>query len=496
MHDLEKLQSGDYKDEGLWRFKLTDPLNSFPLEILDLGKTLEQLDLSGTGLSSLPLNFGQSLPNLKVAFFSQCSFATFPRELASCPQLEMVAFRGNGMTIIPEDAFPPRLRWLILTDNKLRALPKSIGRCVRLQKCMLAGNQLDSLPEEVRNCKKLGLLRLSSNNFASLPDWLLEMPELAFLSFAGNPCSSRSLEIERGVNGTTYTDDEGSTSTESEQLKDSMAYRADHSRTKMAEVPWSDLEVQHTLGEGASGIISKGLWRIAFDTKQEVAIKIFKGTLTSDGTPQDEMAACIAAGQHKNIIDVLGRIHEHPDEANGMFKGGLVMQLIPPHYRTLGQPPSFQTCTRDNYPNDATLPLGNALNVLGGIAAASHHLHSKNISHGDLYAHNILTNSEGHALLGDFGAATVHSGKVSPLLEKLEVLAFAHLIEDMLGLLPVKDHTEAVSMLRDLHRRCSTPDVSARPAFAEVVAELQHAHLKTRSVTADASGQSWGYLRN
>lgn len=496
MHDLKKLQSGDYKNEGPVRFKLTGSLDSFPLEILDLGQTLEHLDLSGTGLSSLPLNFAQSLPNLKIAFFSQCSFAIFPRELASCPQLEMVAFRGNGMETIPEDALPPRLRWLILTDNKLKTLPRSIGKCGRLQKCMLAGNQLEFLPEEIRDCKRLGLLRLSSNNFTTLPTWLLEMPELAFLSFAGNPCSSHSLGIERGVSGTAYTNDEDSSSAEIGQPNSRVTYKTGHSRCKLAQVPWSDLEVQHTLGEGASGIISKGLWRIDFDTKQEVAIKIFKGTLTSDGTPEDELAACIAAGQHENIIDVLGRVHEHPDEAKGTFKGGLVMQLIPPHYRTLGEPPSFQTCTRDNYPNDAKLPLDKALNVLGGVAAAAAHLHSREVSHGDLYAHNILTNSEGHALLGDFGAATVHGGRVSPLLEKLEVLAFAHLIEDILGLLPVGDHTEVVSLLRGLHRRCSSPDVAARPVFTEVIAELEHAYLNTRPVIADASDQSWGHSRN
>ncbi len=102
-------------------------------------KTLEQLDLSGTGLSSLPEDVGLRLPNLKIAFFSNCNFKVFPKQLAACPQLEMVAFRSNGMAEIPEDAFPPRLRWLILTDNNVATLPASIGRCSRLQKCMLAG---------------------------------------------------------------------------------------------------------------------------------------------------------------------------------------------------------------------------------------------------------------------------------------------------------------------------------------------------------------------
>lgn len=454
MHDLKILQSGGYRDEGLTRLKLTAPLESFPSEIFSLGKTLEQLDLSGTGLSSLPPNFGQSLPNLKIAFFSQCAFIDFPKELASCPQLEMVAFRGNGMTNIPEDALPPRLRWLILTDNKLDSLPRSISNCGRLQKCMLAGNQLRSLPEEMQNCKKLGLLRLSSNKLESLPDWLCYMPELAFLSFPGNPCSAPLNETDSTPDGINNTNDAG--------------------KNKLARVAWTDLEVHHTLGEGASGIISKGLWRIDPNTLEEVAIKLFKGALTSDGRPEDEMAACIAAGQQENIIDVLGRIHDHPEEANGTFKGGLVMQLIPPHYRTLGQPPSLQTCTRDTYSVDACLSIDSALNILVGIAAAAAHLQSKGIAHGDLYAHNILTNEEGHALLGDFGAATIHGRRISPMLEKLEVLAFAHLIEDILSLVPRGTDEHILEKLQNLHQQCVIESVAARPPFDSIVAELEN----------------------
>lgn len=449
MHDLETLQSGGYKDAALTRLKLTCPLPTFPAEIFDLGPSLEQLDLSGTGLSSLPSDFGQRLPNLKIAFFSQCAFSTFPSALASCPRLEMVAFRGNGMAVIPEDALPPQLRWLILTDNELSSLPRSIGKCERLQKCMLAGNRLQALPDEMQQCKKLGLLRLSSNRLQALPDWLFHMPELAFLSFAGNPCSASEA--------VTLSDD---------------------TQLGLAHVDWSELEVQHTLGEGASGIISKGLWRIDPSTTEEVAIKLFRGALTSDGTPEDEMAAYIAAGQHQNIIDVLGRIHGHPDKANGAFKGGLVMQLIPPHYQTLGQPPSLLTCTRDTYPDGARLSVENAVSILEDIAAAAAHLHYKKVAHGDLYAHNILTSEDGHALLGDFGAATVHGGKVPPLVEKLEVLAFAHLVEDLLGLVTVTTDEEraVVGRLQSLHQRCSANSVPARPSFKQLLVEIERTH--------------------
>ena len=33
------------------------------------------------------------------------------------------------------------------------------------------------------------------------------------------------------------------------------------------------------------------------------------------------------------------------------------------------------------------------------------HLHGRGICHGDFYAHNLLVDDHGHAILGDFGAA-------------------------------------------------------------------------------------------
>ncbi|KAJ0167277.1 Protein lap1 [Colletotrichum tanaceti] len=437
MQDLETLRSGGYRDQGLQKFKLAGPLNGLPREILDLADTLEHLDLSGTGISNLPEDFGQ-LQKLKVVFFSDCHFTVFPRQLAACPELEMVAFRSNGMTTIPEDALPPKLRWLILTNNRIEALPRDIGRCSRLQKCMLAGNNLTSLPDDMSACRKLGLLRLSANKLADLPPWLFEMPELAFLSVAGNPCCAVSLAEELAL---------------------------------LRKVGWHDLEVGGLLGHGASGDIFEARWMVADAVMEHVAVKLFKGEVTSDGTPLDEMAACLAAGSHDNLISTLASIQDHPE------KHGLVMQLIPPHYQALGLPPSLQTCTRDRYEPEKSLSLGTVLEVLRGVAAAARHLHQRKVSHCDLYAHNILFNETGHAMLGDFGAATIYEHIDRFDFERLEMLAFGHLVEDMLGLVKVGDEDggghKALQELRALHTRCSTSIVRERPTFAEALGVVE-----------------------
>jgi len=432
---LEGLRSGQYK--GAKRLKLSCNLTEFPREILDLFETLEILDLSGNPLSSLPRDISR-LHKLKIAFFSDCNFTTFPVQLAQCRSLEMIAFKNNQMATIPPDSFPRKLRWLILTNNLITSLPTSIGQCHRLQKCMLAGNRLTSLPDEMAYCRKLGLLRLSSNKLTSLPSWLFELPELSFLSFAGNPCAPSFSE-----------------------------------NPTLSSVSWSSLSVQHLLGEGASGIISKGAYESPAGEK-EVAIKLFKGEVTSDGSPLDEMNACIAAGQHPNLINPIGRIHDHPEE-----KKGLVLELIPPHYTNLGLPPTFDSCTRDVFHPDTVFSISQCRAILLGIASAACHLHERGIAHGDLYAHNILIDTLGHALLGDFGAATIYGREHAQrdAIEKMEVFAFGHLVEDLLDLVERRVDEEgalgekeayAIQGLIELHYKCSNLVVLERPTFAEV----------------------------
>ncbi|EFX03015.1 serine/threonine-protein kinase [Grosmannia clavigera kw1407] len=527
MQTLATLLAGGYRGAGLTKLKLGERLadGQLPQAILDdLGDTLEHLDLSGTGLASLPADFGARLPRLRIAFFSSCAFESFPAAaLAGCGQLEMVAFRSNGMASLPAEAFEEedgaggsrptplakRLRWLILTDNRLATLPASISRCGCLEKCMLSGNRLEALPDAMAACQSLTLLRLSANRMDRLPGWLLTaMPRLAFLSFAGNPCSSAAPSA---------TTTRPSTA----------------SASALPHIDWKQIEVHHVLGEGASGIISKGVVRSSSGLSGEstpvsgmstpalqsattttvaedaVAIKIFRGALTSDGTPFDEMAANIAAGHHVNLVRVHGQIRFAEEEEGGeedeileeaektkeeiqdAFKGGIVMELIPPHYRVLGQPPSFASCTRDRFDDrDDSSPLSvdAALSILAGVASAAEHLHGRGIAHGDLYAHNILVTGhdksskddkmDTHAILSDFGAATLYgtAGLLDPLLEKIEVLAFAHLVADVLGLIgdTATDETTTTvgSRLQDLHRQCEVAEVAARPTFATVVGRL------------------------
>ena len=431
METLEALKAGGLR--GSKELRLSGGLDTFPREILDLADTLEILDLSGNHFSTLPDEFCR-LEKLRIAFFSQNRFEEFPSVLGKCPSLEMVGFKSCRIRTIGEDALPSRIRWLILTDNQLEALPDSIGQRPRLQKLMLAGNRLRSLPRSLAGCRNLELLRLSANRLEEFPEWLTELGKLSWLAWSGNPFC------------------EGSRS------------------ENLPSIPFHDLSIEEVLGQGASGIISRATWKRPGGVRP-VAAKIFKGHVTSDGYPEDEMAACIAAGEHANLVRLEGRLDGHPEGRHG-----LVLGLIPARYRNLGLPPSYETCTRDVFSDGTTLEVEQIVSIAKGVASLTEHLHRRGVNHGDLYAHNILVDDRNHPLMGDFGAASLMEAFVPARrerLQRLEVRAFGCLLDDLLGLVdPSIVMTNSVCSLRDLRDACLVEAVDRRPLFEEVVRRL------------------------
>ena len=464
LSDLERLQHlREGRLGGLKRLDLSCGLSEFPPEIFALADSLEILNLSGNLLTSLPDDLHR-LHKLRVLFCSDNRFTALPEAIGRCAALRMVGFKANRIARVPPAALHEALRWLILTDNQIETLPDSLGQCTAMQKLMLSGNRLQRLPESMANCQGLELLRIAANRFTELPDWLLALPRLAWLACAGNPWS-----------------DAGEAA--------ALAARP------MPLIDWHDLQIGHKVGEGASGVIHLGTWQprqtelpgqhdslgvslpstptsmpTQLPMPVPVAVKLFKGAMTSDGLPHSEMIACIAAGAHPGLIGVKGCIVNHPDGGEG-----LVMTPVDAVFRNLAGPPSFESCTRDVYPEALRFDLPAALGIALAVAGATAHLHARGILHGDVYAHNILWNGQGEALLGDFGAAaffavgTEAEKSTASALQRIEARAFGCLLEELVGRCDAsRAQSDAILAMSALQHRCLLPEVGDRPLFTEI----------------------------
>ena len=417
MHTLAQLRSGELK--GLKRVTISEGLRSFPEEIYELSDTLEILDLSNNALSSIPEGISR-LKNLKIAFFSNNLFKEVPSTFKACENLYMLGFKANQIETFDEDILPLSISWLILTDNKIKILPKSIGKLQKLQKCALAGNHIREIPQEISACKNLELLRLSANLIEEIPESLLRLPKLSWLAFSGNPCSG-------------------------------------HQEYMLENIAYEDIQIEELLGEGASGEIFRGYSK---DLDREVAVKLFKGAVTSDGYAKDEMNAYMSTGEHENLIKVLAKIE---DEKNL----GLLLELIPQSFKALGNPPNFETCTRDTFAQGRSFTIESIHAIAAAIASAASHLHKRGLMHGDLYAHNILIDENDRSYLGDFGAASFYEDDTGAY-EKIEIRAFGCLLDDLLSLCVLKEG-DLYARLRKMSQACTHENIRHRPLFAELV---------------------------
>jgi len=325
----------------------------------DIDIDVEYLDLSFNCLSTLPETF-ELFQKLKILFFSNNNFVKIPNVISKLKNVEMISFRNNHL--IEVDNIPNTIRWLILTSNHIKHI-KSFGHLYELRKLMLSGNLLNSLPNDIINCQNLELIRLSNNKFEEVPKCIFKLNNLAWISMANNPCFPLP------------------------NLPDNINF-----------LDKNNVEYKEKIGEGTSGLVYKSTYN-----NSDVAMKIYKNIMTSDGLATNEIYILSFLKPHNNLINIIGLLYEQ-DKLNIQ---GMIMKLFN-NYKQLGNPPTFKTITRDVYENNSEIYTNNNIYLFNQIECAVNYLHQNNIIHGDLYAHNIIYNKlNDHPVLTDFGASFV-----------------------------------------------------------------------------------------
>lgn len=387
---------------------------SLPSASLDLA-TITKLDLFQVGLSSLPSSLPQYLPNLSILFCMKNKFEEVPAVIGKCPKLQMVSFKSNQIKEIHPEALQPQMRWLILTDNKITCLPSTIGRCTKLQKFMLSGNLIETLPQEISSCHNLELIRLASNRLAQPPMELLCLPKLSWVALSDNPFLSSAFQNET-IHLEVFED---------ESL--------------------DDASLGTELGKGASGICRRYKTVPSDKNKnaEEVAVKEYFSTITSDGNPQEERKVSMVASSLgcSSLVTVLGRTKN----------GNLIMELLK-NYTVFGNPPSLESCSRDVYDEDTSGSFSErrAFALVEHLLYALMNLHDQGICHGDFYGHNILISNEDEdrVWLTDFGAAFFYDrdSAYGKAIERVERRAFGHLVNEIGSLLTSSSSSATATM--------------------------------------------------
>jgi len=394
---------------------------SFPAEAYDYPEA-EIVDMSHGSLRSLPADLGRHFKKLKVAFFSYNLFEEVPN-FANCSQLELLGMRGCRINEFGAGVLPRGIRSVVLTENELTAIPSDIGHYEHLQKLFLTGNQLTSLPRELANCTNLEIVRFAVNKLAEPPEWLFHLPRLAWYADSSNPYSPLPHDVPN-----TYE--------------------------------WHDLTFSAgLLGKSNNNEVRRAL----LPDGSEVAVKLFGHAIVTDGRPEDDMNACLLAGDNENVVGALGKVVNTPDGRQAM-----VMKLLN-DYSQVAQPPNFQTICRDVYPEGTAFSAGYVLKALKTIAAGAAHLHSRGIQHGDIYGHNTVAKPDGTCRVSDFGAASLYKvgSQEGELRQRLDVLAFGHQMGEFLEYC-TELASSVAKELRALQVACEQENVMNRPAFVDI----------------------------
>jgi hypothetical protein len=201
-----------------------------------------------------------------------------------------------------------------------------------------------------------------------------------------------------------------------------------------------------------------------------VAVKLFGHEIVTDGRPEDDMNACLLAGDHPNIVGGLGKVIHTPDGRSAM-----VMPLLVPeeNWEQIALPPSLETVCHDTYPPETTYSSSFVLQALRTIATGYAHLHRRGIQHGDAYSHNTVGMPNGICRVGDFGAASLYKTgtEEGDLRQRLDVLAFSHQMDELLSRCTNKN-APVIKELQILQANCMQPDVAKRPSFEELASAL------------------------
>lgn len=128
------------------------------------------------------------LARLEVLLLNDNRLVEVPKSIEKCSELTLLDLSNNQLTAL-RDEIPAlaSLKRLVLHHNALRSLPEAIGNLSCLEEFDLAHNRLLTLPESIGALHKLEMLLLFSNQLRLLPKEFGALSQLRHLNLDNNP---------------------------------------------------------------------------------------------------------------------------------------------------------------------------------------------------------------------------------------------------------------------------------------------------------------------
>lgn len=114
--------------------------------------------------------------------------------------LELLSLDDPLINSIPKELFNLNLKELIISNTKIKTVPKEIEKLSNLFILDLGYNNIDSIPEEIKNLSNLQELILSDNNFIKFPQEVIAIPNLAELDLSDNKITTLPKNIKNFSN--------------------------------------------------------------------------------------------------------------------------------------------------------------------------------------------------------------------------------------------------------------------------------------------------------
>ena len=162
-------------------------LNEARTRILEARSTKSnQLNLAGLGLFTLP-PLEKLASHLQILYLDNNKLNALPDSIGGLSNLKRLILYDNQLEKLPNSIGGlSNLQDLTLDRNQLKELPDSIGGLSELERLELKNNKLTELPDSIGGLSNLQELTLDSNQLEKLPNSIGELSNLKRLLLYGN----------------------------------------------------------------------------------------------------------------------------------------------------------------------------------------------------------------------------------------------------------------------------------------------------------------------